>query len=53
MILVELERTKILLEEQANNIITKMKEEVDKHNENGINYQVKKRLGEVITTVSQ
>ena len=53
MILVELERTKILLEEQANNIITKMKEELDKRNEGGLEYRVKKLLGEVITNVSQ
>ena len=53
MLSMELEKTKILLEKQANNIITKMKEEVDKHNENGINYQVKKLLGEVIPIFSQ
>ena len=53
MILVELERTKILVEEQANNIITKMKEELDKRNEGGLEYRVKKLLGEVITNVSR
>ena len=53
MLLVELEKTKILLEEQTDNIITKMKEELDKRNEGGLEYHVKSLLGEVIITVSQ
>ena len=52
MLLVEMEKMKHLIEEQANMIVTSVKEELDKRHVGGIEYRVKEILEEVITIVS-
>ena len=52
MLLVEMEKMKHLIEEQADMIVTSVKEELDKRHVGGIEYRVKEILEEVITIVS-
>ena len=51
MLLVEMEKMKNLLEEQANVIVGSLKVELDKRHVGGIEYRVKEMLEEVSTTM--
>ena len=52
MLVVEMEKMKNLMEEQAKMIVTTVKEELDKRHVGGIEYRIKEILDEVIKIVS-